>query len=60
MGCAASVRGDLEKIDGVTDIQTDIDGRTCSFKLTKPDVDYKAKLEEFAKSNSHLAGYEIQ
>jgi copper chaperone CopZ len=58
-GCAASVRGDLVKIDGVTDIETDIANRTCSFKLTKPGVDYKAKLAEFAKTNSKLAGYEI-
>jgi hypothetical protein len=49
----------LEKIDGVTEIETDIANRTCSFKLTKPDVDYKAKLEEFAKTNTHIAGYEI-
>jgi hypothetical protein len=50
----------VSKIDGVTDIQTDIPNRTCSFKLTKPDVDYRTQLEEFAKTNSHLAGYEIQ
>jgi hypothetical protein len=49
----------LEKIDGVTEIETDIANRTCSFKLTKPDVDYKAKLAEFAKTNTHIAGYEL-
>jgi len=47
------------KIDGVTDIQTDPTNRTCSFKVTNPDVDYKEKLAEFAKTNTHLAGYEI-
>lgn len=50
----------MEKIDGVVDIETDVPGRLCSFKLTKPDVDYKSKLEEFAKTNSKLANYEVQ
>jgi hypothetical protein len=50
----------LEKIDGVVDIQTDTTKQVCSFKLTNPDVDYKAKLAEFAETNSHLAGYTIQ
>jgi copper chaperone CopZ len=59
-GCAASVRGALQQIDGVTDIETDPGNRVCSFKLTKPDVDYQAKLADLAKTNTHLAGYEIQ
>jgi len=50
----------LEKIDGVTDIKTDIAGRLCSFKVTDPNVDYRSKLAEYAKSNEHLADYEIQ
>ena len=50
----------MEKIDGVTDIQTDPAKQVCTFKVTKPDVDYRAKLAEFAANNSHLAGYEIQ
>jgi hypothetical protein len=49
----------LAKIDGATDIQTDTGGRTCSFRLSNPDVDYESALAEFAKDNSHLAGYEI-
>ena len=49
----------MAKIDGVSDIQTDIPGRSCRFKV-KPDVDYQAKLDEFAKSNDKLAGFEIQ
>ena len=60
MGCADSVRVDLQKIDGVTDIKTDTQNRVCSFKLTDPDVDYEAKLAEFAKTNDKLAEYEIQ
>jgi len=50
----------LETIDGVEDIKTDPANLVCSFKVTKPDVDYKSKLAEFAKTNSHLAEYEIQ
>ena len=60
LGCAASVRSDLEKIDGVENIETDTANRVASFSLTKSDVDYKTKLEEFAKTNTHLKGYEIQ
>jgi len=54
------VRGDLEKIDGVEDIQTDVGNRTCTFKVTSSDVDYQSKLAEFAETYTHLAGYEIQ
>ena len=53
------MRGDLTKIDGVTDIQTDTSKQICTFRLTKPEVDYKAKLEEFAKTNSHIEDYTI-
>ena len=44
----------------LVDIETDTSNRICVFKLTKPDVDYQAKLAEFAETNKHLAGYEIQ
>ena len=54
------MRGDLNKIDGVVDIETDIPNRACVFKLTDPNVDYQAKLAELAETNKHLAGYEIQ
>jgi len=50
----------LEKIDGVVDIETDPANLVCSFKVTKPDVEYQSKLAEFAKTNEHLAEYEIQ
>jgi copper chaperone CopZ len=54
------VQRDLEKIEGITNIKTDRETQTASFTLTNPDVDYKAKLEEFAKTNSKLKGFEIQ
>ena len=50
----------MQKIDGLTNIETDVKNRVCSFKLTKPGVDYQSELAEFAKTNTHLAGYEIQ
>ena len=50
----------MEKIDGVIDIETDVPGRVCTFKVTKPNVDYKSQLEKYAKTNSKLADYEIQ
>lgn len=50
----------MQKIEGVTDVQTDIANRKCTFRLKDPGVEYEAKLAEFAKDNSHLAGYEIQ
>jgi hypothetical protein len=50
----------LEKIGGVIDIETDVDGRLCTFKVTEPDIDYKSKLEEYARTNDKLADYEIQ
>ncbi len=42
------------------DIVTTPGNRTCTFKVTKPDVDYVAMLAEFAKTNDHIKGYEIQ
>ena len=54
------MRSDLEKIDGVTDIQTDPEHQVCSFRVTNPTLDYKAKLDEFASTNSHLKGFSIQ
>ena len=50
----------MEKIDGVIDIETDVNGRLCTFKVTKPDVDYKSQLEKYAKTNSDLADFEMK
>jgi len=54
------VRSDLTKIDGISDIQTDPGNQVCSFRVTNPTLDYKAKLDEYAKTNSHLKGFSIQ
>jgi len=54
------VRGDLTKIDGITDIETDSGNHVCSFRVTDPTLDYKAKLDELAKTNIHLEEFSIQ
>jgi hypothetical protein len=52
------VRGALNKIEGVADIQTDPTKAVASFKVKKG-VEYKTKLEELAKNNQHLKDFEI-
>jgi hypothetical protein len=51
------VRSDLQKIQGVSGIRTDIANRTCQFRLSNTEIDLAASLNEFAKTNSHLAGW---
>jgi hypothetical protein len=53
------VRSALQKIEGVSDIETNVAARSCKFKLSNPELDLVAKLNEFAKTNSHIAGYTI-
>ena len=50
----------MKKVDGFTEIKTDVPGRACTFKVTKKDFDYKAKLTELAKKNKHLKDFEIK
>jgi hypothetical protein len=50
----------LSKISGVTDIETDTNARTCTFKVTDPNVDYEAELAKYAETNTHLADYTIE
>ena len=56
--CAASVRGDLAKVDGIYEIKADFSSQTCEFKAAK-DLDVKAKLTELAKTNEHLEDWSI-
>lgn len=53
------MRGDLVKIDGITDIKTDPENQVCTFVVTNPSLDYKARLEEFAKTNTHLKDFTV-
>ena len=50
----------MEKIEGITEIKTDIDKTICSFKVPADNTEYLEKLAEYAKTNEHLADYEIQ
>ena len=47
----------MTKVEGVSDIETDIVKNLCTFKLKNKDLDLKAKLDEFAKTNTHIAGW---
>ncbi|HIF31485.1 MAG TPA: hypothetical protein EYG57_15525 [Planctomycetes bacterium] len=49
----------MAKIDGVTDIKTDVKNLVCTFKVEDAEG-YQSQLQTFAEKNSHLKGYEIQ
>ncbi len=54
------MRSDLAKVDGISEIHTDIKKRTCQFQLANKDLDLKAKLDEFVtQGNDHLKNFEI-
>ena len=54
------MRGDLSKVEGITDISTDIPSRICTFHMKTGSLDLKAILDEFSKTNDHIAGYTIE
>jgi len=58
-GCAASVRSDLKKINGITDIKTDTQKTLCTFKA-KSTVKVKKVLNELAKTNSKIKGWSFK
>ena len=51
------MRGALTKSDGFSNVQTDLPNTTCTFEYTKSDGELKAHLDELAKSNSHIRGW---
>ena len=52
-----SVKGALEKVDGITDIECDTSTTTCTFKAKK-DLDVDAKLNEIVEAgNTHVKGW---
>ena len=59
-GCAASVRGDLTKVDGISDVKCDIDNATCTFGVTDESLDVDSVLDGLAKTNDHIAGFKIK
>jgi copper chaperone CopZ len=57
-GCAMEVKDTLAKVDGVSHLATNPDKHECTFWFTKADSEIKAQLDEFAKTNDKIAGYE--
>ncbi|WP_425618208.1 heavy-metal-associated domain-containing protein [Anatilimnocola sp. NA78] len=57
-GCAEHVKDTLVTVDGVSNIVTNPEKHECSFWSTKTDDEIKAKLDELAKSNDKIAGWE--
>jgi hypothetical protein len=53
------VRGELAKIEGVSNIKTDIPKRICTFKFENDSLDIRAKLDEVATTNTHVNGFRI-
>ena len=53
------MRSDLQKIAGVSDIETDFRTRICKFNFSIDKTALLAKLDEFAKTNSHISGWSV-
>ena len=49
----------MEKVPGVSNIETNIDTHVCKFYLADDKLDLKAKLDEFAKTNDHLKDWSL-
>ena len=51
------MRRALDSVDGIADLETDIDERSCSFSAPA-DLDVAAVLNKFAEEgNKHIAGW---
>ena len=48
------MRGALTPADGFSNVETDIANTTCRFNYSKSEADLTAKLDELAKSNTHI------
>jgi copper chaperone CopZ len=57
-GCAQEVKDTLVKVDGVSHIATDPTKHECTFWFAKSDAEIKAKLDDLAKTNEKIEGYE--
>ena len=58
MGCAASVRGDLEKYESIKIIELDPRSATGKFEIAN-DFDYETLLAKLSETNSHIEGWSI-
>lgn len=51
------MRGALTTADGFSNIETDIPNTTCRFNYSKSEAELTAKLDELAKTNTHIRGW---
>ncbi|MGI9429391.1 MAG: hypothetical protein ACR2NM_12085 [Bythopirellula sp.] len=58
MGCAASVRGDLEKFEEIRIVELDPRSATGKFEIAEG-FDYKSILAKLSETNSHIDGWSI-
>jgi hypothetical protein len=54
------VRGALTKDRGFSNVKTDFENTTCRFDYSKSEAELTAKLDELAKSNTHLRKWKIK
>ena len=52
------MRSDLKAIEGITDIVTDVDEKTCQFKIDGK-TDVQAMLDELAEKNDKVKDWEF-
>jgi len=52
------VRSDLE-LEGITEIDTDIKARECSFTVDHDKIDIDSKLKELSGTNHNIAGWSV-
>jgi hypothetical protein len=55
--CAVSVRGALNPGEGFSNFEIDLPNTTCRFDYAKSEAELTAKLDELAKTNSHISGW---
>lgn len=56
-GCAASVRSTLTSVEGIADIKTNVEDKTCTFTATG-ELNVKAMLDKFAEGgNKQIEGW---
>ncbi|MFO0882878.1 MAG: hypothetical protein U0894_01605 [Pirellulales bacterium] len=59
-GCAGNVRKDLIKVDGIKILALDPKNNMAKLAVGKDSkLDVKAELDELAKTNSNIEGFEI-
>ncbi|WP_254513576.1 heavy-metal-associated domain-containing protein [Anatilimnocola floriformis] len=57
-GCAMEVKDTLVKVDGISHVATNPDKHECTFWFAKGNDEIKTKLDDLAKTNDKIAGWE--